>query len=338
MDIIRTTSYHRREFDIDVLTTNPLDHDQIRSSLLQTISATSSTLGDVELLLLEVIPDICSLLDIQSLFNFRHVNCRALQIVTRTRGYEAVITHATGALCVILRTKIASWFTMSDLFKALCTRDCAVCSSFGGFIFLPSFMRCCYACLTMNRLPSVVRDSILKNLLKPSQSHLRSLVPTVTSLPGRYTSGWMVRHRRYEIMPIEFVGKLSPGRWWYRMIQSEESLPLKYMVTTSLPYLDVETGALQNGIRCSGCDVFLHRTNKPESPSFPPENPLTLRDKVYSYDEFMEHFRECREAQNLWKLSKQGINAPDISRFFMFGGGYTAPPFILEYDATFLWL
>lgn len=299
MDIIRTASYHRREFDMDVLATNPRDHDQIRSSLLQTIPATSSTLGDVELLPLEIILEICSLLDIQSLFNFRHVNRRALQIVTRTRGYEAVIAHAIGALCVILRTRIASWFTISDLFKALCTRDCAVCSSFGGFIFIPSFMRCCYACLTMNRLPSVARDFILKNLLKQSQSHLRSLVPTVTSLPGRYTSGWMVRHPRYEIMPIEFVGTLSPDRWWYIKMQSEESLPLKYMVTTSLPYLDVESGALQNGICCSGCDVSLHRANKPELPNYPLESPLTLRDKVYSYDELMEHFRECREAQNL---------------------------------------
>lgn len=310
MDIIRTASYHRHNFGISVLRANPRDLDQVQSSLLQTISTTSSTVGDVELLPLDAILEICSLFDIQSLFNFRHVNRRALQLVATTRGYEMVIRHALEALGIILRTKVASWFTISDLLEALCTRDCGLCCSFGSFIFLPSFMRCCFACVRKNCLPPVGRVPALGKLSNPSQSYLRGLVPTVTTLPGRYVEGIM-RKQRYEIMPTEFVGTLSV-REWHRVRQLQGSLPLKYMVTTSLPYLDVESGVLQNGICCSGCDAFLRRTHGAKSPSFPSENPWTLRDRVYSYDEFMEHFRECREAQSLWKSSNQGIDVSNI--------------------------
>ncbi|KAJ5425295.1 hypothetical protein N7465_000365 [Penicillium sp. CMV-2018d] len=66
MDITRTAPYHPREFDISVLRTNPRDHDQVRSWLLRTISATSSTLGDVQLLLLDAILEISSILDIDT--------------------------------------------------------------------------------------------------------------------------------------------------------------------------------------------------------------------------------------------------------------------------------
>ena len=49
--------------------------------------------------------------------------------------------------------------------------------------------------------------------------------------------------------------------------QLEGSLSLKYMVTISLRYLDVESGALQNGICCSDCDIFFRRTQGARSPS-----------------------------------------------------------------------
>jgi len=168
---------------------------------------------------------MCSLLDVRSLFNFRHANCHAQQIVRETSGYEAVITHALAALCVTLRTNIASWFNFSDLTKALCTRACHICGSFSGFIFLPSFMRCC-SCIREDSLPSILSLSVLKNRVESSSGCQYSLVPTVKSLP-------------------------------------------------------------QNGICCSGCQIALEKalwSSRIQS------NACAPRDKVYSYDEFMEHF------------------------------------------------
>lgn len=176
MEVIRVTSYHRCDFDLAVARTNPCHHDQIRRSLLQTINVTSSTLGNLHLLPLEIVYEIRSLLDIQSLLSFRHVNRRAQQIVRTTPGYEGAITYALETLCVVQRTNVASWFTLSDLFKVLCTRDCHFCGSFGGFIFLPSFMRCCFCCIREDSLSSILPLSVMKKDVKSIPGCIYSLV------------------------------------------------------------------------------------------------------------------------------------------------------------------
>ncbi|OOF92495.1 hypothetical protein ASPCADRAFT_55460 [Aspergillus carbonarius ITEM 5010] len=331
MEIIRVGSYHRRDFDLAVARTNSRDHDQVRSWLLRSINAIPSRLGNLQILPFEIIYEICFLLDIQSLLNLRHVNRRAHQIVRRTRGYEAVITHALEALFVILRTKVASWYTLSDLFKVLCIRDCQFCGSFGGFIFLLSFTRCCFSCIREDSLPSVIPLSVVKKRLKSSLGCLESLVPMLRSLPGTYSMDEIVRKKRTQIMPAEFISRLSlrEANEGARVRQSTETALLRYMVTTALPYLDVESGGIQNGICCSGCQIALERAL---GSSRVQPNACALRDKVYSYKGFMEHFRQCREAQNLWILSNQGVDVANFSEFVRRGGSFKKRDVIMYFD------
>ncbi|KAJ5839906.1 uncharacterized protein N7525_005094 [Penicillium rubens] len=89
-----------------------------------------------------------------------------------------------------------------------------------------------------------------------------------------------------------------------RVTQPKGRVLLGYMVTTSLPYLDIESGVTQIGVCCSGCQIALE---KDLGSSRVQSNACVLRDKVYSYDEFIEHLRECRGARNLWKLGSQGV-------------------------------
>lgn len=187
LEILRIASYHQRDFDLAVIRTDLHGHEKVRSSLLRTIPATSPTVGNLQSLPLEIVYEMCSLLDVRSLINLRHTNRRAQQIVRETSVYEAVIAHALAALCVTLRTNIASWFTFSDLTQRPCTRDCHICGSFSGFIFLPSFMRCCISYIREDSLPSVLPLSELKNRVESSSGCLYSLVPTVKSLPGTYS-------------------------------------------------------------------------------------------------------------------------------------------------------
>ncbi|KAK9239575.1 hypothetical protein V1525DRAFT_28207 [Lipomyces kononenkoae] len=98
-------------------------------------------------------------MDIESVFNFCQINLRARQMVCAVRGYQTTINHALAAICATLRTKIAKWFTLHELFDVLCTRDCHLCGGFGGFIFLPLFMRCCLPCVqTAPQLVQVRHD------------------------------------------------------------------------------------------------------------------------------------------------------------------------------------
>ena len=90
------------------------------------------------------------------------------------------------------------------------------------------------------------------------------------------------------------------------------------MVTTSLPYLDPESGAIQGGVCCAGCQIALEKYLRS---SRPPDNASDLRDKVYSHDEFILHFGECHEAQALWNSSSEGIDVSKISEFVRRRGG-----------------
>ncbi|PYH90157.1 hypothetical protein BO71DRAFT_452957 [Aspergillus ellipticus CBS 707.79] len=329
MEIIRIASYHRRGFDLAVAWTNPREHDRV---LLGTIRDTSATLGNLQCLPLEIIHEIFLLLDIRALFNFRHINRRAQQIVTVACGYKAVVTHALETLCIILRTTIASWFTLSDLLKVLYTRDCHLCGSFGGFIFLPSFMRCCFFCIQEDSLPPVLPLSIVKKSAKSRPGHPNTLVPIVKSLPGIYSMDEIVRKRRVQIMSAEYFGRLPLHKAddRTRATQEKETELLRYMVTTSLPYLNTETGVIQNGISCSGCQIALEKALR-SSRTGP--SSCALRDKVYSYDEFMQHFRECREAQKLWELSNQGVDVAKISEFVRRRGYFKKRDVIMSFHS-----
>ncbi|PGG95105.1 hypothetical protein AJ79_10262 [Helicocarpus griseus UAMH5409] len=121
-DIIRVAGYYRHEFFRSVIQTDSLQVDRgIKSMFGLFATSPSATLGSLEVFPVEILHEILLSLDMGSLLRFRHVNLRASQIVYTIRGYRTVISRAFQALCAILRTNIASWFTFQDLFNLLCT-------------------------------------------------------------------------------------------------------------------------------------------------------------------------------------------------------------------------
>lgn len=88
---------------------------------------------------------------------------------------------------------------------------------------------------------------------------------------------------------------------------------LPFMATTALPYLDRASGRVEEGISCSGCQVSLEVTLTEESRLRP--DGLGIRDRVYSHEGFIGHFRECMKAQEVWKLRKNGTSVAGISEF-----------------------
>ena len=144
--------------------------------------------------------------------------------------------------------------------------------------------------------------------------------------------GEVLRKRRTQIVRIvrtEFVGRLSVCEE-DEMTQSKGTALLRYMVTTSLPYLDIESRGIQNGICCSGCQLALEKALRSSQVQ---SKACALRDKVYSYAEFMEHFRECREAQTLWKLKNQGVDITHLSGFVRHGGCFKKRDVIMSFKS-----
>ncbi|OJJ85467.1 uncharacterized protein ASPGLDRAFT_24498 [Aspergillus glaucus CBS 516.65] len=107
-NIIRVASYNRRDFDFAVARINPHEHERTHDSVLQPARSPSSTLGCLENLSLELLPEICRLLDLKSLFKFRQISMRAQEIVCGIRIYRISMAYALEAVCAIIRTNIAS--------------------------------------------------------------------------------------------------------------------------------------------------------------------------------------------------------------------------------------
>lgn len=226
---------------------------------------------------------------------------------------------------VILQTRVASWYTISDLFRLLCTRDCRLCGSFGGFIFLPTFIRCCFSCIREDLLPSVSRYRLVKQRIKQSPTHIRRSI-IIKTLPGIYSLDDMIRRRRIKLVPADpVIGQ--------PLLCEEDDMPrmsLTYMVTTSLSYLDVESSDVQSGICCSGCQTALEKVL---GSLRVPCDAVTQWDKVYSYDGFMERFQRCREAQNIWKRKFQGVDVANLSSFVSRGGFFRELDVIMSLQA-----
>ena len=322
-DIIRVASYHRKDFELAVIRINPLDHERIRASILQPACAPATSLGRLDFLPLEMLHEICQLLDIKSLFRFRQVNLRAQEVVCAIRIYRIIITHALETLCASLRTHIASWFTLRDLFDVLCARDCLLCGSFGGFIFLPTFTRCCFPCIKTAPQFRLVSLADAKRHLELSPALLRNSVPVLRTIPGIYSMDEIPRKRRIQILAEEDV--IRAMEYLYtretevplHCSNGEMSL-LRYMATTALPFFDKASGDADNGICCKGCQIALEeclRTSRVQ------DNAFLMRDRVYSRDRFMEHFQRCSKAQFLWETSNEGtvpVKVPESIR----RGGY----------------
>ncbi|OJJ32238.1 hypothetical protein ASPWEDRAFT_61976 [Aspergillus wentii DTO 134E9] len=297
-EIIHMASYHRRDFDLAVINVDTHDDEQIRDSILEPVRAPSATLGSLECLPLEVVHKICHLLDLNSLFKLRQVNIRAHQIISTMRGYRA-----------------------TGLFKLLCIRDCHLCGSFGGFLFLPLHMRCCFSCVENDTQLRVIALADAKKWFKPTKTVLYS-IPMLKSIPGIYSMDERSRKKRMWILAAKHITKTLASH-------GGEAPILRYMATTALPYLNMASNSVQYGVCCSGCQIALEEALRYSRVD---ENACALRDKVYSHDGFLGHFRQCPKAQDLWRMSQEGKDTTRISEFVRRRGDFKKRDVVMYFD------
>ena len=112
-----------------------------------------------------------------------------------------------------------------------------------------------------------------------------------------------------------------------RMPPTPQSLDLtedeevnRCMVATSMPFVDITTGSAQSGLSCKGCQVRLENTGMYAASAKQHATAIENRDRVYSEQEFLEHFKECNEAQEMWRLSDNGGKPVMETEFTRRGG------------------
>ncbi|KAJ3532158.1 hypothetical protein NM208_g8563 [Fusarium decemcellulare] len=316
---IKVCAYHRRDFDLVVIRSRPHEMQPVLSSL-QTPFGTPSAcgLGRLDRLPAEIISIILHHLDLLSHFRFRQLNRRARVLSTHLspREYGPVLKHGPEGFRGLLRARLAQHFNITDLYSQLTRSRCELCGLFGGFLFLPTLTRCCFSCISLAPELSVLSLSYLATITSISAKRLdRLLEMKLHTVAGCYSimdgragrpKVLMARQSALKTLRAKLgTVNLAPVKLSHVYQESQ-----RYMTATAFPYYDPETGEVDRGLSCKGCQIH-------QEESF---GSLRGRDHVFSRSDFLAHFPTCPEARRLWNESRGGTMPVDEPEFTRRGG------------------
>ncbi|KAK3307222.1 uncharacterized protein B0T15DRAFT_395441 [Chaetomium strumarium] len=323
--LLRVAAYRRRDLEFSVLHSLPEVHEPVLPSIARAFAtAPVSSLGALTFhrLPTEILALICLFLDVRACFRFRQVNRAARALVSGLVEYRTVVYHGLEALRAILRTRLDPHFTFRDLYQSLCSSKCQPCGAFGGFLFLPTAVRCCFKCLRNSpqlalldfaRLPTIpsLRKATFFRTPRVTPGVLRRLMPVLQTMSVyRYCTKNGPQHRRIDLVPAVVASEVLKGlgatsadlekcHWKMRAYPYQgDGLSIRYMAATAFPFLDRVSGRVEYGVSCRGCYVAAMAHGS--------EQNFDCSDRVYSRKGFLDHFQSCPEAQRLWTGSCEG--------------------------------
>jgi hypothetical protein len=335
-EIVRVCAYHRYEFD-DLLVRTP--DSKLQAPFLQRTFNTpvSSSLGTLDRLPKELMLMILRELDIASYLHFRAVNNRARDLATDTREYSRAVEHGLAGLKTLLRVQTAQLFTMSSFYEALISPSCHFCRKFGTFLSLITCQRCCFTCLEIApelRVLAIPAPKSFCTAVNMSRRDIeRVCEPKLRVLYGKYSLvSWpKVRRPRYLVSVTDVFQRLRlhdlPTRLLYKHHIPEHQSHMdvyhynchRYMASTAFPWYDSSRNRLETGMSCKGCNFRVERYVAGSHRRRDPPWGFNDRDRIYTEEEFMEHFRSCEYAREVWESAQEGQVIPE-SRFTLEGG------------------
>lgn len=180
--------------------TCPLDntHDSQFPTALSHDSS-SSFIGALGVLPVELLNAIFSTLDIQSLTVLRRVSQRSRLAVDTLPQYRSIRLHGPELLRASLSLKLSGSTTLSELYGALTTASCFFCGDFGAFIYILSCNRVCLLCVMQRPELLPMTPSRAKDKYGLNRKTLSSL-PTLRSLPGVYSQSFHIHRNRKSLV------------------------------------------------------------------------------------------------------------------------------------------
>ncbi|KAM0210752.1 hypothetical protein ACHAQD_010629 [Fusarium lateritium] len=335
---IRACTYHRHEFD-RVLVQTP--DRKLQAPFLQTSFKTSALSG---LGLLGHLPDelmvmILRELDIASYLRFRGVNNHARNIATNSKDYITVVRHGLGGLKALLKVRLGHIFTIAGLHQVLVSRECEFCGKFATFLYLITCQRCCFTCLQISSelrvLPIPAPKEFVKAVKKTVEEIERVCKPRLSVVYGKYSLEPWPRVNR-----PKWLAQAEPAIEKLQSLDNSHKIPkrvldhapehqarieavhhycYRYMAATAFPSYDATRDQIEYGVSCKGCQFRLEEHARAANTSIEPPWGLNDRDRVYSTEEFMYHFRSCEHARKVWADTLETGVAP-VSKFIHDGG------------------
>lgn len=294
--------------------------------------------NSLDVLSLELLHLVISQLDIRTLANFLWAGRSTLELVQSHPQYQAINTHARGALRGILAIGTGQGITCAMLYTSLCTANCQHCGEYGSHLYLLTCKRLCFRCFCQQKEYLPLQYSHAIRMFGLSRRDLESL-PQMKSLPGTYSIKRRIRRDQLKLVDYEsarnsgiklhgsldameeYVSNLS--RQKAEMLQERNSAtssgsvsrrpptvapfdgqagnPLRFMAIIKIPWLNRSSHVIEPAHYCLGCEIFVEE--------FYPQNPhFRQKFTVYTFD---AHLREYGSITN-------GRHHP--------GGLYNPPP------------
>lgn len=329
--IVRTIAYHRKDYDRAVIHFSPDEHLNVRPPLSTPPQRDSSAaaLGLLGKLPLELLLDVISRLDLHSLFRVQQLNVRSAQVVASLEEYQTVVSHGLDLLRSLLRTGLAATVSIYDCHDALCAETCELCGNFSGFMFLPTWTRICFLCIQWadeTRVESLAGAKKEYRLDKTTVGLLSSVFKT---LPGEYAMpviSYTSRVMAVSLHEVEIVSGRAPPTYW-RLLPASGGRQgkFRYMASCILPYYNRQTGEVDYGVSCAGCQLTVDKESVTYDHELASDEAFDARDTVYGRDSFLEHFKWCKDAQSLWASTEHGTKRPTELPAAVRRGGYYVP-------------
>ncbi|KAH6954566.1 hypothetical protein DER45DRAFT_570704 [Fusarium avenaceum] len=336
--IIRACTYHRHEFDRLLV---QIPKTKLQAPFLQTSFKPSSPsgLGILGRLPDELVLMILRELDIVSYLRFRGVNSRARSIATNSKDYKTVVKYGMRGLKALLKVRLGHVFTITGLQQVVVSHECEFCGKFATFLYLITCQRCCFTCLQISSelrtIPIPVPKEFVKAVKKTAGDIEGVCEPKSSVVHGKYSlETWprVIRPKRLaQARPaIEKLQSLDGSRRIPKRVldhlpehqvrnEATHHYCYRYMAATALPWYDASQDQLELGVSCKGCQFRLEEYVRETNTSLEPPWGLNDRDRVYSTEEFMCHFRSCKHARKVWADTLETGEAPS-SKFIQDGG------------------
>ncbi|KAB5513571.1 hypothetical protein GE09DRAFT_1266572 [Coniochaeta sp. 2T2.1] len=319
---LRVTAYHGLDLNKKVISFQPGVHERyrIRPIISSSFPKThlSPDLGPwLKHLPPEILVKIFLNLDIASIFTLRQTNGALRAFVTSIPEYGVLSTDALDAYLAIHRTNLAPWLTLHQVHRALISEWCTMCGAYGGFLFLPTAMRCCLRCICDKHTFQVLSLNLACRMTNFGIPKLQTPVPTWTTIPGWYgkLENTYQKKVRYVSFQHAFEAALeTKGPAQVKMLIDEVAREAhrktfeedKARACVAIPTYEADRKKAYWGLSCRGCAMKMPRLNA---------TGRSLRsgcklpdgvDTVYEREEFEKHVEGCENAKWLWEKSEGG--------------------------------
>ncbi|KAJ1330871.1 hypothetical protein MN608_04327 [Microdochium nivale] len=296
--IIKHASHHRTKFDSYIISFKSTEHRKI-TRLIKTFPPRdgAASLGLFAKLPREHQLRILLECDIESVIAFRQASLGIRNIVDSFNEFPAIVRHAFKLLYALLRTGLAARHTLAELYSALTTEDCTFCGDFAGYMSILTWKRTCFACIHFTLENQLVCQATAKRHFKLTTAQMRQL-PSLKVLEGTYcTQNWKYKARHRLVSVIQARQAAGTNQQDVSWLLRPMFKKYNFMGSCALPYYDAESKTVDRGVSCTACVRYIEQLMRRRRNM--KDWVYDVRIKVFSREEFLEHFQVCRRAQAL---------------------------------------